>query len=81
MIGAVRDLITEALFASDLQPSQSPSRSEVDAAVTAMILRYGAAGCAERVATEFGDHPETAVRRMRWVRETLAAGIAAPVAG
>ncbi len=29
---------------------------------------YGAAGCAGRVAQEFGDHPESAAVRMRWAR-------------
>ena len=27
---------------------------------------FGSRGCAERVAQEFGDHPETAAARMRW---------------
>jgi hypothetical protein len=36
-----------------------------------MILRYGSDGCAAGVATEFGDHPEAAVCRMRWVRGVL----------
>jgi len=44
----------------------------VDAAVTTMVLRYGAEDCGARVATEFGDHPETAVPRMAWVRRILA---------
>ena len=33
----------------------------------------GAAGCAGRVAQEFGDHPEAAAARMRWARATVAA--------
>ena len=33
----------------------------------------GAAGCAGRVAQEFGDHPETAAVRMRWARTAVAA--------
>ena len=33
----------------------------------------GAAGCAERVAQEFGDHPETAAVRMRWARTAVTA--------
>jgi hypothetical protein len=73
MIGTVKDLIAEALFVSDLQPSQAPTRAEVDAAATETILRFGIEGCAARVATEFGDHPDTAVARMCWVRRTLSA--------
>jgi hypothetical protein len=71
MISTVEDLAAEALFVSDLQPSQCPSRGAVEEAVTAMILRYGSDGCAAGVAAEFGDHPEAAVRRMRWVRGVL----------
>ncbi len=68
MYNTVSDLAAEALFASHLQPSQRPSRATVEETVTAMILRHGSDGCAAAVAYEFGDHPETAVRRMGWVR-------------
>ena len=61
----------EALFVSDLQPSECPSRQKVEDAVTRMILRHGSDGCAAVVAEEFGDHPEEAVRRMCWVRKEL----------
>jgi hypothetical protein len=67
MISTVRELAAEALFVSDLQPSECPSRETVEETVTAMILRYGSDGCAAGVAAEFGDHPESAVRRMGWV--------------
>ena len=77
MISIVRDLAAEALFVSDLQPSQYPSREAVEQAVTAMILLYGSDGCAAGVASEFGDHPETAVRRMTWVHHELT-GVLAP---
>jgi hypothetical protein len=77
MISTVEDLAVEALFVSDLQPSESPSGSAVAEAVTAMILRYGSDGCAAGVATEFGDHPEAAVRRMSWVRSSLRGVITA----
>jgi hypothetical protein len=56
----------DALFASSLQPSGSPSASEVRVAVAASIRAFGSRGCAGRVAQEFGDHPETAALRMRW---------------
>jgi hypothetical protein len=65
------ELCAEALFASSLQPSEEPTAARVDAAVTAMLLLHGSAGCAEQVAQEFGDRPETAVSRMRWCREAV----------
>jgi hypothetical protein len=80
MISAVDDLVVEALFVSHLQPSQAPSADVIEAAVTQAILRFGSNGCAAAVATEFGDHPETAVPRMCWVRRTLAAIAALPEA-
>ncbi|WP_432981973.1 hypothetical protein [Dactylosporangium sp. CA-233914] len=68
----------EALFASDLQSSQCPARGEIRGAVAATLRRIGVQGCAARVASEFGDHPETAVARMVWaltqVRATYRAG-------
>ena len=71
MITTVHELAAEALFVSYLQPSECPSRRSVEEAVTAMLLRHGSEGCAAGVAEEFGDHPETAVRRMSWVRQEL----------
>jgi hypothetical protein len=71
MISTVQDLAAEALFVSDLQPSECPSRQTLEETVTAMILRHGSDGCAAAVAAEFGDHPESAVRRMCWAREEV----------
>lgn len=71
MISTVRELAAEALFVSDLQPSECPSRQRLEDTVTAMLLRHGSDGCAAAVAEEFGDHPESAVRRMIWVRQEL----------
>jgi hypothetical protein len=71
MISTVQELAAEALFVSDLQPSECPTREVVEETVTAMVLRYGSDGCAAGVAEEFGDHPEAAVRRMSWVRNEL----------
>lgn len=71
MVNTVDELVAEALFVSDLQPSQELTGDAVEAAVTCMILRYGSVGCAARVAEEFGDHPDIAVRRMGWARRTL----------
>jgi hypothetical protein len=61
-------LRAEALFASVLQRSDRPSPGQVRKAVAAAIRAYGGQGCAELVAQEFGDHPETAVERMLWAR-------------
>ncbi|GAA2704832.1 hypothetical protein [Actinoplanes palleronii] len=72
MISTVKDLAAEALFVSCLQPSEDPTRATVEDAITTMILRHGSDGCAAGVATEFGDHPDVAVRRMRWVQAELA---------
>ncbi len=67
-IGAVR---AGALFVSALQRSDAPSFGQVRQAVAEVVRVYGDQGCAERVAQEYGDHPETAMARMRWAR-TLA---------
>ncbi len=82
MFSLIDDLLVEALFASDVQPSDAPTPESVQHAITRTIVRFGTDGCAARVATEFGDHPDIAVGRMAWVRETLSrAGAAAPAAG
>jgi hypothetical protein len=71
----------DALFASMLQRCDGPSPGQVRQAVAAAMRAYGSRGCAERVAQEFGDHPEAAVARMRWacavVGEVFAATRAA----
>ena len=71
MISTVEELAADALFVSCLQPSECPSRKTLEDTVTAMILQHGTEGCAGEVAEEFGDHPESAVRRMFWVHEEL----------
>ena len=70
---SVNALQTDALFASALQRSDELSVSQIRRAVAAALHGYGAAGCAGRVAQEFGDHPETAAARMRWARTAVAA--------
>ncbi len=62
----------DALFVSALQRCDQPSAGQVQQAVVAAVSVFGARGCAERVAQEFGDHPETAVARMRWARKLSA---------
>lgn len=73
MIRTATDLVAEALFVSDLQPSQAPTVAVVREAVTRTLLALGSAGCTAAMATEFGDHPESAVRRMGWVRDIITA--------
>jgi hypothetical protein len=64
----------DALFASGLQRSDHPGARQVRQAIAAAVAAYGGPGCAARVAQAFGDHPETAVARMRWAR-TMVAGV------
>ncbi len=62
---------TEALFASPLQRADAPDPATIAKAIQAAVRAFGTRGCAARVAQEFGDHPETAASRMRWVRSLL----------
>jgi hypothetical protein len=68
----------DALFASMVQRSDGPSARQVRKAAAAAVRAYGTRGCAERVAQEFGDHPEIAVARMRWARGVVGEVFAAP---
>jgi hypothetical protein len=73
-----RDLHADALFASGLQCYDEPGATQVRQAIAAAIRAFGCSGCAGRVAQEFGDHPETAVLRMRWARAVAGAVFAEP---
>jgi hypothetical protein len=59
---------SEALFASELQQSDALTPEAVAEEIRRTLRRFGIRGCAGRMAQEFGDHPEAAVDRMRWVR-------------
>jgi hypothetical protein len=59
----------EAVFASELQPSDSPTADVVAEAISCALRQFGVRGCAGRMAQEFGDHPDAAADRMRWVRQ------------
>lgn len=59
----------DALFVSALQRGDHPGAKDIRQAVAAAVEAFGQRGCAGRVAQEFGDHPETAVTRMRWARQ------------
>jgi hypothetical protein len=58
-----------ALFASALQRSESPSAAVVAAAIRAAVTDFGLCGCLDRMAQEFGDHPEAASERMQWASQ------------
>ena len=62
---------------SGLQRSDAPTAASVAEAISRAVRWFGASGCAGRMAQEFGDHPQAAAERMRWVRQ-LAAEAAAP---
>ena len=64
----------EALFASALQPSDSPAADMVAEAINCTVRQFGVRGCAGRMAQEFGDHPDAAASRMRWVRQLAQTG-------
>jgi hypothetical protein len=57
----------EALFLSSLQPSDDPTSDDVSVAIRASIVAHGGlGGCVNAFAREYGDHPDTATKRMRW---------------
>ena len=60
-----------ALFCSGLQPSDAPTAAMVATAISRAVQRFGIDGCAGRMAQEFGDHPDAAASRMRWVRQLI----------
>jgi hypothetical protein len=62
------DTVCAALFASPLQPSDTPTAETVARAIGSTIQRLGAARCISHVAEEFGNHPHEACDRMRWIR-------------
>ena len=59
----------EALFASGLQPSDAPTADMVAEAINCTVQQVGISGCVGQMAQEFGDHPDAAAERMRWVRQ------------
>jgi hypothetical protein len=67
------DAWCEALFASALQRSDAPTAEMVAEAIQRTVRQFGIRGCVSRMAQEFGDHPDAAAERMRWIRQ-LAAG-------
>ena len=61
-----------ALFASPLQRSDEPTASQIRRAIATAISVHGVRGCAARVAQAYGEHPETALARMRWALTAAA---------
>jgi hypothetical protein len=68
----VTDARCAALFASGLQQSDVPAGDAVAEAVQRAVRRFGVHGCEGQMAQEFGDHPEAAMDRMRWVRQLVS---------
>lgn len=65
------DLLTaaraKALFTSDLSTYSHPTRAEVAAAIRNAVRTYGGTRCCTvEAGGEYGEHPETAMPRMRW---------------
>ena len=73
MLNSFEAVRAEALFVSTLQCSENPGAEQVRDAVATTLRRLGIKGCAERVAGEFGDHPDCAVPRMTWALATVRA--------
>lgn len=65
----VNEAVCEALFASPLQPSDTLTAERVADALATTVRRLGCAGCSNHMAEEFGNHPEEAADRMRWIRQ------------
>jgi hypothetical protein len=61
-----------ALFASGLQCSDAPTAAMAAEAIKATVRGIGIHGCVSRMAEEFGDHPDAAAERMRWICQVVA---------
>jgi hypothetical protein len=62
----------EALFVSDVSAGSPLSRDEATAAIRRAVRTHrGSRGCAAELAASYGEHPETAVPRMRWARAVV----------
>ncbi|MGX6604837.1 hypothetical protein ACWKSP_22315 [Micromonosporaceae bacterium Da 78-11] len=72
-MSAVDDARTEALFLSDLQPSQHPAGALVRAVVDVKLAWMSPAECAAVVAQEYGEHPQATADRMRWAHTAVVA--------
>jgi hypothetical protein len=68
----VNDARCEALFVSGLQRSDVPTPEALAEVISRTVRQFGIAGCLSRMAQEFGDHPESAASRMRWIRQLIS---------
>jgi hypothetical protein len=66
------DARCDALFASGIQRSDTLTADVMTEAIRWAVRQFGSRGCAGRMAQEFGDHPEAAADRMRWIRQLAA---------
>jgi len=66
------DAQCDALFASRLRRSDAPTAEAIAEAIRWAVQQFGTQGCAAHMAQEFGDHPEEAAERMRWIRRLAA---------
>ena len=72
----VNDARCVALFASGLPRPDAPVPEALAAVISRTVRQFGIAGCAGRMAQEFGDHPEAAASRMRWIRQLIGEAFA-----
>jgi hypothetical protein len=68
---SARTAQADALFASALQLSNETSLAQIRQAIAAAIRTFGARGCVAQVTQAYGEHPETAVVRMRRARAAI----------
>ena len=69
---------SEALFASGWQRSDALTPVALTEMIGHTMQRLGRDGCISLMAQEFGDHPEEAAERMRWLRQLIGEVFAPP---
>ncbi|MGH3254575.1 MAG: hypothetical protein ACRDOU_04075 [Streptosporangiaceae bacterium] len=74
----MNDARCAALFVSGLQRSDGPNGDAVAKAASRAVRQFGVRGCVGLMAQEFGDHPEAAMDRMRWIRQLVRDWPASP---
>ena len=70
-LGLTSAAMADVIFVSSLQRSQAPDFKTLVSAARQVLTRLSRLECAGLVALEFGNHPETAVARMRWCRSVV----------
>jgi hypothetical protein len=74
----INDARCEALFVSGLRQSDTPTAADLSEIIRGTVRQYGVRGCASLMAQDFGENPEAAAARMRWVRHLVAEVSATP---